>query len=196
MTVIKEWKWERTIKSKDKKVETFCCPYCNFNVCTTSDTRIFDVETGAIKYNIFKCVKCYMPTTIGIDGEIIPTSRFLPFGDIQHLPIDVGKLYCECRKAYAVECFCSVITVARTILMYIAVNLGANTGCSFAEYVNYLETENYISQHDKAWVDKIRLLGNQYVHQLAEATEEEARKAMVFISHLLSSVYELPQMAK
>lgn len=195
MLEIKEWKWEK-VKNKDKKELTLCCPYCNVRVRTTSDTRIFDVDTGAIKYDIYKCPECYMPITVGITGEIIPPSRFLPFDDVGHLPQKIEKMYNECRKSYANECYCSVVTVARTTLMYLAVDKGATVGLSFVQYIDHLEANGFISSHNRAWVDKIRNLGNHYVHRVDEATMEDAKLAMLFISRLLSSVYELPELAR
>jgi hypothetical protein len=195
MLEIKEWKWEK-VKAKEKSEKTLCCPYCNVTVRAVSDIRIFDVDSGGIKYQIFKCPECFMPVTIGIDGEIIPPSRFLPFEDIKHLPMQIEKMYCECRKSFSIKCFYSATMVARTMIMYIAVNLGAKSNNSFANYIDYLEEKGFIAPHSRSWVDKIRLIGNQYTHELDEATEEDAELAIVFISQLLRNVYELPQMAK
>ena len=195
MLEIKEWKWER-VKNKDKSEQKLSCPYCNVTVRASADTRIFDMDTGAIKYTIFKCPECYMPITMGITGEMIPSSRFLPFDDVEHLPQKIEKMYHECRKSYANECYCSVVTVARTTLMHLAVNLGATSGLTFINYIDYLEDNGYIARHNRAWVDKIRQLGNQYVHELDEATAEDAKLAMIFISRLLSNVYEMPEMAR
>jgi hypothetical protein len=192
---IKEWKWEK-VKPKEKTEHTLSCPYCNVKVRATSDTRIFDADTGAIKYHIFKCPECYMPITIGLDGKIIPPSLFLPFEDIPYLPTRIEKMYCECRKCFSNECFYSVIMVARTIIMHIAADLGAASNLKFIEYIDYLEKEGYISRRSRTWVDKIRRLGNQYIHELDEATKEEAELAIIFIMHLLIDVYKLPQMAK
>ena len=195
MLEIKEWKWEK-VKTKDKAEKTICCPYCNVTVRAISDTRIFDVESGAIKYQIFKCPECYMPITIGVDGEIIPPSRFLPFENIKHLPVKIEKLFCECRKCFSLDCYCSSIMVARTIIMHIATNLGAKPKLHFVQYIDYLENEGYIAKHSRIWVDKIRDIGNHYVHELDEATEEDAELVITFIVQLLRNVYELPQMAK
>lgn len=194
MLEVKEWKWEK-VKTKDRKEMTICCPYCNVTVRIYSDTRIFDADTGAIKYHIFKCPECYMPVTIGLDGEIIPPSRFLPFGGIQHLPAKIENMYNECRKCFANACFYSVIMLARTMIMHIAVDFGAPQNLNFVQYIDHLETEGYISRHNRTWVDKIRKMGNHYTHELDEATEDEANLAVVFIKQLLTNMYELPQMA-
>lgn len=195
MLEIKEWKWEK-VKNKEIVQHTLNCPYCNVRVRASSNTRIFDLESGAIKYHIFKCPECYMPITIGLDGEIIPTSQILPFEDIPYVPDKIQKMYCECRRCFSNECYFAVIMVARTMIMHIAADLGARANLKFIEYVNYLETEGYISRHSRTWVDKIRELGNQYIHELEEATSEEAELAITFIMHLLINVYKLPEMAR
>jgi hypothetical protein len=80
--------------------------------------------------------------------------------------------------------------------MHIAVDKGANPNSSFEQCVNYLEVNSFISSRNRTWVDKIRQLGNHYVHRIDEATEEDAKLVMIFIRHLLSNVYELPAMAQ
>ena len=190
-----ELKWEKARKRDEKEVK-FCCPYCDVTVSTICDTIIYNVETGYKKYKIYKCPECSMPTTIGADKEIIPPSRFLPFEDIQHLPHLIEKMYCESRKCFSNKCYYSTVMVARTLVMYIAVNLGAESNLKFIEYIDYLEAEGYIAKHSRTWVNKIRLIGNQYVHEIEEATEVDANKVMIFIEQLLKNVYELPEMAK
>lgn len=63
------------------------------------------------------------------------------------------------------------------------------------KHIDYLETNGYIGVQNKAWVDKIRTIGNKYVHQLDEATEEDARKVILFLKQLLGNLYEMPQLA-
>lgn len=195
MLAIKEWLWEKPSK-REKKDETFCCPYCNVNVRTFADTRIVDAELGAIKYHIFKCTQCCMPVTIGQDGQIIPPSLFLPFEDIKYLPEKIEKMYAECRKSFSNACYYSVIMVARSLLMRIAIDKGANENLGLVEYVNYLEAEGHTSPSNRTWVDRIREQGDRYVREIDEATKVEAERMIVFISQLLKNIYELPQMAR
>lgn len=108
MIAIKEWKWEK-VKAKEKKEVTLYCPYCATRVRAESDTRIFDVESGSIKYHIHKCPECFMPIIIGLDGNIIPQSQFLPFNDVEYLPDIIGKMYFECRKCFSNECYCTIV---------------------------------------------------------------------------------------
>ena len=191
---IKEWTWE-AVKKKDAPSKTIACPYCNVTVKAMSNTRIVDVATGAIKYHIHKCPECFMPVIIGLDGKIIPQSQLLPFEDVHFLPESIEKLYNECRKCYLNECYHSVIMVSRSLLMHVAVDKGDVVGKSFSKYIDYLENNGFIGSQNKAWVDKIRLIGNKYVHELDEATEDDAKKVILFIKQLLGNLYEMPQLA-
>lgn len=195
MLAIKEWKWEK-VKARERKEFTLYCPYCATRVRAESDTRIFDPESGSIKYHIHKCPECFMPIIIGLDGNIIPQSQVLPFEDVRYLPVRIEKLYNECRKSYGNECFHATIMVARSLLMHVAVDKGATSNLKFIQYIDYLETEGYISKHNRNWVDKIRVMGNQYIHELDEATCEEANTVMIFIKQLLGNVYEMPELAR
>lgn len=85
--------------------------------------------------------------------------------------------------------------VSRSLLMHIAVDKGDVEGRSFVEYINYFESNGYIGSQNRLWVDKIRSIGNQYTHHLDEATEEDAKKVIVFIKQLLGDLYEMPQLA-
>lgn len=145
---------------------------------------------------IHKCPECFMPVIIGLDGKIIPQSQLLPYEDVRFLPANVEKLYNECRKCFLNECYHSVIMVSRTLLMYIAVDKGADAGKTFAEYINYLETNGFIGSQNKAWVDKIRKIGNKYTHEMGMATQEDADKVIVFIKQLLGNLYEMPHLAE
>lgn len=192
---IKEWAWE-AVKRKEITERRITCPYCNVLVRAPSNTRIVDVDSGAIKYTIHKCPECFMPVIIGLDGKIIPQSQLLPFEDVRFLPHSIEKLYNECRKCYLNECYHSVIMVSRSLLMHVAVDKGDTAGKSFAAYIDYLETNGYIGSQNKAWVDRIRTIGNKYVHQLDEATEEDANRVILFLKQLLGNLYEMPQLAR
>lgn len=137
-----------------------------------------------------------MPVIIGLDGKIIPQSQLLPFDDVRYLPESIDKLYVECRKCYLNECYHSVIMVSRTLLMHIAVDKGDDTDKSFAQYITFLETRGFIGSQNKEWVDKIRTIGNKYVHELDNATSEDAEKVILFIKQLLGNLYEMPQLAR
>jgi hypothetical protein len=136
-----------------------------------------------------------MPVCVSRNGEIIPPSQVLKFDSVIYLPEKIATLYDECRKCFTNECYYSTVLLARTLLMYIATDKGAPENRHFAFYIDFLEQNHYITTHTKPWVDKLRTLGNHYVHDITDATKEEASKAAMFSQRLLQTVYELPQMA-
>ena len=75
--------------------------------------------------------------------------------------------------------------VSRTLLMYIAVDKGADVGKRFVEYIDFLEMNGYIGSQNKAWVDKIRKIGNKYTHEMGMATQEDADKVTLLFLPLL-----------
>lgn len=194
MIEIKEWKWQ-PISKREAFTKTITCPYCNVRVQAISNTRIVDVSSGAIKHTIHRCPECFMPVIIGLDGKIIPQSQWLPFEDVKFLPPSIESLYNECRKCYQNECYHSVVMVARSLLMHICVDKGDVPGKSFVEYINYLEANGYIGSQNKAWVDKIRTIANDYVHKIITATPDDAEKVIRFVKQLLGNLYEMPQLA-
>lgn len=191
--MIKIWDW-KTIRKKDMTQKTVVCPYCNVKVRAESNTQIINTEDGVIKYTIHKCPECFMPIIIGLDGNIIPQSQLLPFEDIRFLPPDVEELYNECRQCFLNECYFAVVMVSRSILMHVAVDKGADAGKSFAHYIDYLETNGYFGSQNKQWVDKVRVIGNKYTHEMDMATKEDAGKSIIFLKQLLSTVYEMPNL--
>jgi hypothetical protein len=137
-----------------------------------------------------------MPVSIDMSGKVIPPSQFLPFEDIKHLPELIEKMFNECRKSFSNKCYYSVIVVARSLLMHVAVDKGANTNLKFIQYVDYLQNEEYITSRDRIWIDSIRLVGNHFIHDIDEASKSDANKLIVFISQLLKNLYELPHMVQ
>ena len=190
-----ELTWQKLTR-KAQVEETFVCPYCNTRVRSLADIRLHDAELGAIKYHIFKCTECYMPVIMGTDKKIIPASQILPFDDVRYLPASIEKLYIECRRCFSNECYHSVIMVSRSLLMHVAVDKGDVAGKSFVKYIDYFQNNGFIGSQNREWVDKIRQIGNKYVHELDEATKEDAEKVILFIKQLLGNLYEMPALAR
>ncbi|QEH36001.1 hypothetical protein OJF2_45590 [Aquisphaera giovannonii] len=76
--------------------------------------------------------------------------------------------------------------------MNIAVTEGAPSNGSFVQYVNFLDTNNYIPPKGKAWVDYIRLKGNEATHEIHPMNKEDAESLLTFVEMLLRFVYEFP----
>ena len=76
--------------------------------------------------------------------------------------------------------------------MHIACEKGADEGKTFVEYINYLNSNGYIAQGMREWVDQIRNLGNEATHKLEDKGREEAELAINFTSILLKIIFEFP----
>ena len=191
---INERKSEK-LTGRQRSSKTFCCPYCGVHASALAESRIVVPDTGAILYHVFTCPTCQMPVSIGQNGKVLPPSQVLEFEDVQCLPDTIATLYNECRLCYTHESYYATVLLARTMLMYIATDRSAPANKPFVTYINFLEEKQFITPHIKPWVDRLRTLGNHYVHDVTNATKEEAARAVTFIQYLLKTVYELPQMA-
>lgn len=165
------------------------CGYCGQNVAPNTGYRI-DVNMKDIGY-VYMCPLCKNPILYFVEStETIPGA---PYGrEIKNLPDNIQTLYNECRTCYANQCYTSAQMIARTLLMHIAVEQGAEEGSSFARYVTYLDEKGYIPPNGKKWVDYIRTSGNVANHEIVIKEKEETEKVINFLSTLLLVIYELP----
>lgn len=171
------------------------CGYCGRDVAphlgfiinyTHPGTR----STKRIGY-IYQCPHCNNPIFYFIEtGETVPGAIY--GREIRNLPDNIQTLYSECRTCYANQCYTSAQMIARTLLMHIAVEQGAEPGLSFVKYVNYLDDNGYIPPNGKKWVDFIRTSGNVANHEIVIKEKEETEKVITFLSTLLLVIYELP----
>ena len=170
---------------------------CNQIVCGYCGNKIapdygYEIQTHeGYPTFVYKCPCCENPviynayTKTAYPGEL--------FGrDVKNLPENIQTLYDECRTCYANQCYTSSQMIARTLLMHIAVEQGAQAGDTFAAYINYLDSNGYIPPQGRAWVDFIRQSGNVANHQIVIKEKEETEKVITFLSSLLLFIYELP----
>lgn len=168
------------------------CGYCGQHVAPNVGYRLpyIDVKTKDAGY-IYQCPHCKNPIVY-----IVETAETVPgpvYGrDIKNLPENIQMLYNECRTCYANQCYTSAQMIARTLLMHIAVEQGAEAGWAFAKYVNYLDENGYIPPNGKKWVDFIRTSGNVANHEIVIKEKNETEKVITFLSTLLLVIYELP----
>jgi hypothetical protein len=85
--------------------------------------------------------------------------------------------------------------VCRKILMHVAVEKGAKKGSTFAEYLDHLEGEGYVTPPMKKWVGLIRTRGNEATHELTPVSKERAESTLMFTAELLRLTYEMESMA-
>lgn len=151
--------------SKNRVDRIYICPTCNkpTYICATENNKIF----------------------VQVPGPI--------FGEyVNYLPDDVRQLYDEARKCLSINAYTSAVLASRKLLMNIAVSLGAEEGKRFADYVAFLEENNWIPPNGKEWVDHIRKVGNIAAHEIPSISRADAIEILEFVSALLRFVYELP----
>lgn len=106
---------------------------------------------------------------------------------------DIKKMYKEIRDSYSVGAYtCSVIG-CRTLLAHIAVEVGAEPNKSFQYYVKYIEENCLPKAMDKGWLDRIRKVGNESVHDLVVANKELAWDMIRLSEILLRGLYDVPK---
>jgi hypothetical protein len=95
----------------------------------------------------------------------------------------------------AVNAFVPAVLMARTILMHIAVEQGADEGKDFTYYVDFLVDGGFVPPNAKGWVDHVRKKGNAATHRIALMGRDDAEKVLRFVEMILLFLYEYPNMA-
>lgn len=169
------------------------CGYCGQNIAPNIGYILSYGRDNTEKYiaYVYQCPLCKNPILYFVDEkETIPGASY--GREIKYLPDNIQSLYNECRTCYANQCYTSAQMIARTLLMHIAVEKGAEEGQSFARYVTYLDDKGYIPPNGKKGVDFIRTSGNVANHEIVIKEKEETEKVISFLSTLLLVIYELP----
>jgi len=85
--------------------------------------------------------------------------------------------------------------MCRKILMHVGVDKGAKEGDTFASYLDYLQSQGYITPPMMEWVKLIRDHGNKSTHKLERPERKRAESTLDFTAELLRVVYEMQHMA-
>lgn len=190
---IVQWKNASGVEEK-----SFVCGYCGMHTSsvkgmslseTSVDGRMLNADTESKNYGVFICTHCKFPTFIYKDVQV-PGDRF--GNDVSGISKELTALYNEARNAFSVQSYTGVVLLCRKLLMNIAVELGAQSGRKFIEYVVYLDTNHFISARSKSWVDRIRTEGNEATHETIIKNKEQASDMIKFCEMLLKTNFEYP----
>lgn len=139
-----------------------------------------------------RCLQCGHGAVMDGDGKVSPASSA---GEkVDHLPPEIGKLYAEARAALGFGAPTGCEMLCRSVLGHTAHHLKWKKG-TFADALDYLITEGYITTPMKPWVDRIRLHGNEVAHEAVLIDEERAADTLRFTTQLLRVVFETPGIA-
>ena len=166
----------------------FRCGYCGFNVA--NDKGYFSESQRRQHKYVYICPNCSCATFFDEDNRQYP--GVAPGNEVQHVPGMLSSLYREARNCCSVSAFTASVLASRKMLMNIAVEQGAADGLRFIEYVEYLATNGFIPPNGRAWVDHIRLKGNEATHEIALMTQADAEELVAFVEMLLKFIYEFP----
>ncbi len=167
---------------------SFSCGHCGERV--SSNVGYYSHDGYEKRGEVYVCHACNKPTYFSFDDKQTPGS--LLGSTVGHLPNDIADLYNEIRNSTAVGSYTSAVLAARKLLMHIAVELGADKGKTFAEYVTYLADNHYTPPKSKSWIDQIRKAGNEANHEIVIMDEERATSIIKLVEMLLKFNYEFP----
>jgi len=181
------WKNPVNLPSKDYK-----CGYCATSVASEKGYSALDgAQRSTIGY-IYICHKCMKPTFFNYPDDTQTPGPIIG-NPVKHIPIEeVDDLFYEAKSCFSIGAYTSSVMCCRKLLMNLSVSEGAEEGKSYADYVNYLNDNNYIPPGGKKWVDSIRKLGNEANHEIAFKSSEDAERILNFTEMLLRFIYEMP----
>lgn len=169
--------------------KSYVCGYqsCGMLVSSERGWIYNDSSLNRSTARIHICTHCHRPTYFQEDIQY----PHPPLGrQVKGLPSELEALHHEVLDDASSGRYVSAILVARTMLMYIAVEKGAEPGKKFVEYIDYLELNHYTPPNSKKWIDKIREQGNGAAHEIGMKTKEDAEPVLKFLEMLLTFIYE------
>jgi hypothetical protein len=175
----------------------FQCGFCD-RLVSKNPAYILVAKDNISKQfgHLFFCPNCYLPSTFIFNESHSDLDLWYPgpkFGaPLKHLPEDLNQIYEEARNCTTYQAYTAAVMLCRKILMNVAVLEGAQERLTFKEYVNYLETNNYLPVKGKDWTDQIRAKGNDANHKIEDIKKEDAEIIIYFTENLLRNIYELP----
>jgi hypothetical protein len=144
---------------------------------------------------IYICHHCSRPTFFDPEGDQVPAVTYgNSVNDVTDPSVQV--LYEEARRSTGAGANTAAVLCCRKILMHIAVSKGAETGKSFAVYVDFLSAKNFIPPDAKPWVDHIRTKANEANHEINLMKADDAKELLQFVEMLLKIIFEFPAAVK
>jgi hypothetical protein len=169
----------------------YTCGHCGVNVNGKVLVRVSTPDCN-IKWLI--CTNCSDGSVLTKDNTLLPNVRFGP--GIQGLPNEIASAYDEARDCYSIKAYTACEIMCRKILMHVGVDKGCAEGKSFVDYIDFIESKNYITPVMKPWVNLIRKHGNSSTHKLVPADPARSESTLMFTAELLKIVYEMDYIAR
>ena len=183
-------KWN---KAEDLPSKIYYCGYCGSQIASNYGFVSSAESLLGGQHYVYICQFCCEPTYFRSDGSQFPAApcgqnvRFLPTAEVE-------ELYNEARAAFSAKAYTSSVLCCRKLLMHVAVSKGAPPGLAFAEYVDYLNGNGYVSPDGQGWIEHVQKKGKDAAHEIEIMTRQDAEDLIVFVESLLKSIYEYPGM--
>jgi len=165
---------------------SYTCGYCDNIVAGNQGYQDREIESR----RIYICPFCNQPTYFSHSGQQYP--GVAQGNQVDHLPEEIGNLYEEARQCVSINSYTSAVLSCRKLLMHLAVEVGADEGKSFIDYVQYLADNGYVPPGGEKWVDLIRKKGNEANHEITLMSKDDAERLLSFLEMLLKFIYEFP----
>ena len=186
------------IESQEIDSKSYTCGYCGEKICSEEGYYLandYSNMPNGMGY-IYICHNCNKPTYFDFECQVPSSAYGKEFSKEIFPDENTYLLYNEVRNCYKVEAFSSCILAARKLLMHIAVDCGAEEGKTFAEYVTFLDDNNYIPRNTKGWVDIIRTKGNEANHEIVIFNKNDAMQIINFVEIIINVVYAMKYQAE
>ena len=121
------------------------------------------------------------------DDIILPPPPSFP--DVDGLPDGIDGLYDEARASFGAQAYTGCEILCRKILMNAAVDKDAEEEQTFTYYVDYLESNHYVTPSLKGMATAIRANGNKAAHKIDPASRERAEYTLRFTRRILDTIY-------
>ena len=103
----------------------------------------------------------------------------------------------EARQCLKVGAYSACEMMCRKMIMYIAVEKGAQERDTLQSYLDHLQAQGYyITAPMKGWTGLITKHGNKATHRLEAPDSQRAESTFMFTVELLRLTYEMESMAQ
>lgn len=188
------YNWNEEYDNESMNTQECTCPHCGLTIAGVIHCSIDYAPLSRPpeeKYYVLECPSCGKPMIYEINE-----ARTFPSGfalrDVKHLTQPISAIFKEIIAAIGAGCFTAAVVLARTAINHIAVDRGAEENKSFQYYVQYMVDHHFIPPNAHGWVDKIRQMANESVHDLHIWKRDDAEVIGKFLMYLLIFIYELP----
>lgn len=189
-----ELTWTIVYSNEKNNTQECTCPHCGLKVAGIIhcfiEREIFPSKNDKL-YSILECPSCGKPIIYQIN-EALTFPSGLVLRNVKNLPNAIDTIYREVNTAIGSGCYTAAVGLARTAINHIAVDKGADENKNFQYYVQYMVDNHFVPPNAHNWVDKIRIMANESVHDLRIWKCNDAVTIGQFLMYLLIFVYELP----